>query len=466
MNKKNEYIKNTIILFVGKFSSQLISFILLPLYTYKLLTDNYGYVDLLQTYIGIFAPVLLLQLDSSVFRFLVDCREKDRDKEKIITTSSFCVISILIFSSVIMIVLKNIISVSYYSLIIITTISMVINMYVLSIARGNGDNKAYSISSIIAALSNLVLNFLFIIVFNIDAKSILAASTISNILGSIYLLKKEKIHRYLKIKSLNFNCLKEMLIYSIPMIPNVLSWWIVNVSDRTIIVYFISAAANGIYAISCKFSNLLNSIFSVFNLSWQETISVHIDDKDASSFISLMISKIFCLFIVLSCGIIGMMPLLFNIVIGQDYKEAYKYIPLLLLGNIFSVLVGLLGGIYVAKKRTNKVASTTFFAAIINIIINICFINKIGLYAASISTVIAYFVMMLYRYFDVQKYVTVKLNKKMIIKYACLLCICIILYYIKSIILLSIATVTIIYIYIKDNRAFLIANLKKIKRKK
>lgn len=464
MNKKNEYIKNTIILFIGKFSSQLVSFILLPLYTYKLLTDNYGYVDLIQTYISIIAPVLLLQLDSAVFRFLVDCREKEKEKEKIITTSFVFVISILVISTAIMLIIRKVINIKYYLLIILNTIAMIINMYFLSIARGNGDNKAYSISSIISAFSNLIMNFILILIFNFDAKCILIASIVSNILGSVYLFKKEKVFKYLKIKENNTKCLKELLIYSVPMIPNVLSWWIVNVSDRTIIVYFISAAANGVYAISCKFSNVLNSIFSIFNLSWQETISLHIKDDDASNFISSMMSKIFCLFIMASCCIIGLMPLVFNIVIGENYNEAYNYIPILLIGNIFSVLVGLLGGVYVANKMTKKVASTTIISAIINIVINICFIKKIGLYAACISTVIAYFVMMIYRYFDVQKYIKVKLYWKMIVKYVIILIICVTLYYMRIKILSLIITLISILLYLKDNKTFLLETIKKIKK--
>ena len=59
--------------------------------------------------------------------------------------------------------------------------------------------------------------------------------------------------------------------------------------------------------------------------------------------------------------------------------------------------------------------STTIIAAIINFLINICLIKKIELYAACLSTLIAYASMAIYRYFDVQKYVKVIIYKKTII---------------------------------------------------
>ena len=96
MSKEKEYIKNTVILLIGKFSTQIVSFLLLPLFTYKLSADNYGYVDLLQTYISLIAPVVLLQLDSAIFRFLIDNRSNKNENKKIISTSFFCMIILLV----------------------------------------------------------------------------------------------------------------------------------------------------------------------------------------------------------------------------------------------------------------------------------------------------------------------------------------------------------------------------------
>ena len=78
MSRSKEFTKNTLLLFIGKFTTQFISFFLLPLYTRYLITYDYGYVDLIQTYISLFVPVLILRIDSAIFRFLI---EKRNDKE-------------------------------------------------------------------------------------------------------------------------------------------------------------------------------------------------------------------------------------------------------------------------------------------------------------------------------------------------------------------------------------------------
>ena len=70
--------------------------------------------------------------------------------------------------------------------------------------------------------------------------------------------------------------------------------------------------------------------------------------------------------------------------------------------------------IYVAKKLSKELAKTSLITALINFFTNLFLIKFIGLYAASISTFIAYFFVMIYRWFDIKKYISIKLEKRII----------------------------------------------------
>lgn len=418
MKKKNkEYYKNTLILLIGKFCTQFISFLLLPIFTRYLLSSDYGYVDLLQTYISLFAPVIILRIDSAVFRFLIDER-KEKEKSKVTITNSI-IISILssIFIIMIYIVINNIINIKYFELLCVNIIVLIFSSVILQIARGLGNNLDYSIASIITGITNLIVNSLLIVKFNFDASSIFIASIFSNLICVVFLFYKLKINKMFSIKSTNKSKLFKMLKYSFPMIPNSLSWWIINVSDRSIISIFLGVSFNGIYTISCKFSNILNNIFSIFNMSWTETASLHIDDEDKNEFFSEMINKIFILFACVGLFVIAVIPLFYDFLIGKEYLTSYDYIPILIFSGNLNVLSWLFGGIYIAKKETKVVAKTTIYSAIINIIIHFVLIKKMGLFAACFSTLFSYLILVIYRYFDVKKYVLInlKLNKYIII---------------------------------------------------
>lgn len=410
MDKNKTFVKNTIILFIGKFATQFMSLLLLPLYTHYLLTNDYGTVDLLQTYISLFIPVLTLRIDSAVFRFLIDKREKNDEIRKIISNIFLILIFGVLFTIVAAVVLNFFVNIAYFRSVIINTIVMMVSSIILQVLRGLGKNTDYSIASVITGAATLISNALLIIVLKFNANSILIGSSIANLVCILYVAIDIKIWNYISFKEVNKTILKDILNYSFPMIPNALSWWIVNVSDRTIISIFLGVAVNGIYTVSCKFSNILNSVFSIVSMSWQESATLHINDDDRDEYFSNMINSIFMLFSTVSLLIIAFLPFVYNIIIGVNYVSAYDYIPLLLYANSWNVLIGLIGGIYIAKKRTKEIASTTILSAIINIVINLILIKFIGLYAACISTLLSYMIMGLYRYFDCQKYVKLKLS--------------------------------------------------------
>jgi len=419
MDKNKEFLKNTIIIFIGKFSTQFVTFLLLPLYTYYLTASDYGTVDLIQTYIMLLVPLLTLRLDSAVFRFLIDVRGNKKETDKINFNVILCLGIQCIISIVILTIVSMFFNFQFFTLAIINTIVVMISTVLLQAVRGMGNNPVYSKGSIIAAFSTCALNLILIMYLKQGAESIFIASIVANLICSIYIIIKNKLYSSIKLELSDKKLIKEMMTYSLPMVPNSLSWWLINVSDRTIITWFINTAANGVYAVSCKFSSILNSIFSIVSMSWQETTSVHINDKDASEFFSKTINYILGVFISISILLTATLPFAFNILIGAEFAEAYQYIPIVLVANIFNILVGLIGGIYIAKKKTKEIAKTAMLSGIISIVITVLMIGVIGIYAAAGATLVAYGVMAIYRYIDVQKYIKIKLSKS-IVQFFCI----------------------------------------------
>jgi len=138
------------------------------------------------------------------------------------------------------------------------------------------------------------------------------------------------------------------------------------------------------------------------------------------------------LFSAICIGIIAFMPFVFSLLINERYNEAYYQIPILMLSTLFNIVVCLLGSVYVAKKKTNEIAKTSVMAAIINIVVNVALIKHIGLYAASISTLVAYLSMAIYRYIDVQRLVKIRIDKKLLLMPIPMIVIVFVAYYSKN----------------------------------
>lgn len=465
MNKKKELVKNTFIIFLGKFSTQFLTFFLLPLYTKFLDSSDYGTIDLIMTYVTLFVPIITIQYEMGTFRYLIDNRKNKTKQYEIIYNSLTFFLRLIVFCLMISIVISLFIDIKNFYLIIFCIISMMLSNLFMQIARGLGKNIDYSISCFLIGLMNIIFNIILIIPLKMGGTSILISSGISNLVGTLFLFVRLMLFKCIKREYKNKEVSRKILKYSWPLVPNTISWWLINASDRTIVTWLISSAANGIYSISTKFSAIISSILNIFNLSWTESASLHIDDDDRDEFFSGVNDQILRLMSSMCILLIAFMPILFIIFINKKYIAAYQYIPINIVASFFNCIVSVYSSIYVAKKMTKQVAMTSFLAAVINIGVDFYLIKFIGLYAASISTAVAYIVMAIYRSIDLRKFVKIKYDKKLILIIVIFFITSILFYYQDNVFFKIINMFIAIVYLIVINRHLLFAVKKKIIRK-
>ena len=433
MNKSKELTKNTIIIFIGVFFTKIIQYFLLPVYTGYLSTSEYGTVDLFNTIVLLICPIISLQIEQGIFRFLINKRNDIKSQKELISSSFIFVIISSLICLVIMLIIAPFIKNEYKWFVVLNIFSTYFSSYLMQVSRGLGNNKAYSMSGFITALITIIFNIIFLACIGLKIDGMLLGSFIGYTICIIYLFMRLKIYTYLGIKYIKFEHLKKMLKYSLPMIPNTLSWWIFSSSDRIVISSFLGVAANGILSIAYKFSNIIIVIYNVFNLSITETISVHINENDIEDFFNNIFNKVCNIFTSIGIIMISCLSIAFYILVNESYNGAYVLLPIAIFASVFQVYSGILGTIYIAKKNTKSIAITSILAAIINIVIDLLLVNIIGLYAAVISTVASFIVLFIYRLFDVnKKYFNVNIENNVIINVILMLIVVIPLFYINN----------------------------------
>lgn len=466
MNRQKELAKNTIILTVGKICTQFVSFLLLPLYTALLAPEEFGIVDLFNTYISLFTPICNWQFENGLFRFMIDERNDFDGQKKIFSTVFMTNIAqagiyILLFAA-----FQGFIHSEYK---IFLALDVTFNIFLntlLQFPRGLGKNVIYSVGSFVSAITTVVLNIIFIAVLHWGAYGIFTATLIGKIITIAYLFVTMKTWRYVSLKDADRTVFRDVAKYSLPLVPNQLSWWVIGASDRTVVSHFINVSANGIYSVANKFSTVYVTFYNLFNLSWTESVSLHMNDSDRDEFLTDVINTMFNLFAAVDIGIIACMPFLFKLdFINVQYDEAYYQIPILMVAVLCQVVVGLYSVVYVALKKSKEIARTSFLAAIINISVDLALIKLIGLYAASVSTLVAYATMALYRYFDAKKYVNVCFRAKHMLITLGVAIITIAAYYTRNSYLCS-ATLIMVAVYsFLINKNFLLSTLRGALRK-
>lgn len=413
MSRGKELVKNTAIVAVGKVCTKFLSFFLLPFYTAVLSTEDYGIVDLFNTYISLLLPLVVFQIEDALFRFSIDVRGDEYGKKNVVSTAlSFCTMQSLVFS-VIFLVLQSFIAIPYRWYLLLNVIVSIFSGSMLQLTRGMGDNFGYAFSSFLTALSAILLNIVLVLFMDMGADGLFITAFVSNLVGIIYIFVKEKVYGMFSIRWFSRKLLKEMLAYSLPLVPNSLSWWVIGASDKTVVSWFLGVSQNGILSVSQKFSTAYTTFYSIFNLTWTENAAIHRNDEDRTQYYSKIIETSFRVLASACLGIIAAVAILFPVLVNEKFGESYYQIPIYMLSSLLYSAIGIFSVVYIAFKKTGEIAKTSLLAAIINLAVNIGLIRFIGLYAASISSVVAYGVLFLFRYFDIKKMMNISIGIRM-----------------------------------------------------
>ena len=162
--RKKYLIKNTALFALGNFSTKVISFFFVPIYTNILTASEYGTVDLIFTVGTVLAPLLTFNICESVMRFALD---KDAEQKKIMSTG-ICALFFATIAGVVLFplagVFKNINEYTKYLYLYIISFSY--SQMFLCYLRGREMLLKYSIGNIIHALNIVAFNILFNSVYN------------------------------------------------------------------------------------------------------------------------------------------------------------------------------------------------------------------------------------------------------------------------------------------------------------
>lgn len=409
MSRSRVLMKNTGILMIGKISTQFVNFILLPLYTHKLSTEEYGILDLYITIANILIPVITLQLEQGVFRFLIT---KEYKKGNIISSTTIYLILVSIVITLLYYPISQLYSLEDAILIWGYYITYMFYTVAIQITRGFGNNKLYALTTFLASLTIIFFNIVFILIFNFSVNGILISHVIAYSFATLLVVYRLNIKSFIKFSEISFITLKSLIKYSFPLVFNQISSWIINYSDRMIIIAFLGLGSNGIYSLANKFFIVLITIFNIYNMAWTESVAKTIHDEDRNLYYRKIINLTIQVYLLGGIWIITLMALCFKYLINNTYYEAYFHIPILIIAAVFSGLSATIGSLYIGHMKTKSIGVTTFMAALVNICIHLFAIQYIGLFASSISTLVAFLVLFIYRVLGLKKIEPIKIEFK------------------------------------------------------
>ncbi|MGV3558427.1 lipopolysaccharide biosynthesis protein [Larkinella arboricola] len=403
--------KLTLIYTIGSFSSKIIRFVVFFFYTYFLTKGEIGHFDLINNTITLLIPIITFQVYDSILRWSLDSRSS-KDLQVVLTNSLLIyLIGVLIFTlfySIYVLITKPSFSLEIYLLVIFQSLYQILQQF----ARGKGENKIFAISGILYVIIFAIITVVGLSIYNLKLGGLIYANIGALIFTITYIQFKININKYISISLIDYELSKAMLKYSIPLIPNQLSWWLISAADRYLILLFLNMSANGLYSIAIKFPSILLMLHSIFNMAWQEVSIKKFNSIDRDKYYSDIFNKYSSIVLSLATIAIALSKPLINILLENSYYECWQLLPFLYTGVAFQALSSFYGSSYAGSKKTKGAFYTTIIGVIVSFISNLILIPKIGLIGCSISMMFGYISLFISRIMWTRSLVNIKIHKK------------------------------------------------------
>ena len=461
-NKNNKaLIVGTITYAIGTFGTKILSFLIVPLYTYFIAPEDLGDYDLLVTTVSLLSPLLTMKISEATYRWIIN--NNNNERPYIIATYKLLFRNCIIVGALIAVINHFFPIWNCYYFIAILICDRILEC-LQKLLRGLKNQKLFAVSGVFHTALFVSLNLYKIVYLKQGVNALLQSNIISVTLTILLIFIFEPRLRYFNFKGDYRDKQKEMLRYSTPLVPSALGWWVMNASDRYVIRLMIGRAANGIYSVAYKFPSILSTVFNMFNNSWTDMALAELEKGEKTEEYT---KRIFCSLYKLSFGmafiLIPASKLVMKVILSESYKEAAVYVGFLYLGTVFQSFSTFSGTGYLHSKRTAGAAKTSVIGAAINIIIDILLIRYLGLFAASISTFVGFFVMWIIRVRDLKDVFPIHVDTREFCIYMCVaITVAIAIIWTNNYLDLALTIIGAIF-FIKSNKKYVSNMIKKFK---
>ena len=350
MNSKyKSLIKDTGIFALGNIGSKLILFVLMPLYTNFMTTEEYGTADLVLTFARLLIPIVSVVIQDAVLRFgmMHDLRE-----ENVLLCSGAVFLATVIVTVTITPIVGLYEPVRPWRWHLCIYMLMYTTCQIeFAYLKVENKNRKYALYSIAQTALLCTFSILFIAKLHLGVRGYLESDIISGLLIAGVIFFSEKLWSSLRRASFDSHLLIQMLSFSAPLVLDKISWWIIHSSDKIMIEFMLGATALGLYTVASKIPSLINVVITIFQNAWGISSIREMESSNDSEYYSTVFRMYSFATFCAGVGIIAVIKPFMTIYVGKSFFGAWQYTPLLITAAVFSSISAYFETFYATLKK-------------------------------------------------------------------------------------------------------------------
>lgn len=400
---------NTLVFAAGSFSSKLLVFLMMRYYTGALTPAEFGIADRVITTSNLLMPFVMLSVNEAILRFGMD---RAANKADVFSIGLRTVMAgFVVFCLACPLILLVDMLAPYTLLLYVYVLLGMLKSVTAQFVRSMGLVRLFAFDGLLATLTTIGFNVWFLSGLRWGISGFVLSVAASNALSVLFLFTVARLWRFVRLTGDRRALRREMLRYSMPLIPTTMFWWITNVSDRYMVTLFCGDAATGLYAVAYKIPSLLTIVSAIFYQAWQiSAVSEAGHGRQTTRFYSQIYDYYSTLLFVAAAGIVMLIRPITAVLYTPAYFSSWEYVPFLVIAEVFSSLVTFLGSFYMVEKRNATVPLAIFAGAAANIALNLRLIPLYGPLGAAFATLVSYLLAFGVRAFDIRRLVEIDLR--------------------------------------------------------
>jgi O-antigen/teichoic acid export membrane protein len=375
----------------------------LPVLTKNLSLEEYGLWGLVFTTCSLTMPLTSLGLGTAMSRFISSAKNKKSVSDGFVSVLLVRLLLSLIIAFLFFLFSDKIANAFFAGnmdivkitsiFIILTTVDPIFKRFLRIIRHV----KTLSILKIVEGYGALLL-YIIVFYFGGGLYDIILAALFFKIFIVVFLLFY--LRNQINYKLPNFSILSKFLKYGLPTLPSSMSFWIVNLSDRYFISFFLGTAALGIYSASYSLGNIPRLFSALINFIIMIAVSKLYDEgkfDEVKDHLSYALKYFLMLSIPFVFGSLFMSESIIMLLTTNEIAEGSSYVTLIIsLANLILGIYSVFTYVLLVTKKTKILTYTWLISLPLNLILNYFLIPYIGIMGAAYTTLLAYLLAMFY----------------------------------------------------------------------
>lgn len=411
-NRAMQMLRNLGIYAVGSIGSRLMTFLLVPIYSFFIAPSEFGYYDICFVVAMFAVPIISMQLRDGAFRYLLDATT-DEERTRVVTFTMVAMLRNICACLVLGVAAHLLFDIRcmWYTLVFACVFALF--EVVQQMLRGLGHNKLFAGCGILSSFLIFAISVPLVVWTDMGIEGVFVGNIAARIIAMLFAEWRVGVFSKFMRSNVDYKAVgREVIRFSSPLLVVNMILIIISSGNRFFIEHYLGLHDNGLYAVAVKFASILEAIAFIFIQAWQETAIRQYGDADHDAFYSKILNAYLWVLVALVVSISYVTRLLNNYFIGVEYQDSICLILPQCLASAILNLVFFYDMGYQCSKNTSRQLPCLITALLVSLTSNYYFTIWWGLYGILASINVTYLFMLVYKMIDTRRYMKLRIEPR------------------------------------------------------